>query len=165
MRQTRRALLQHSTLWKKTKRKESRSSRTSTCRKTRVVNLLRKSPKRRLQSSRPRSHSCRDAHPRRRVLPPRPLPKQRLHAPKAPPAARRLLPANLPVKRSAVDLREKVLSARRQLPAAGSQDARAQSKSVRKKKRNVACRCNKSWCCTMRRKRTKKRSSRSRLSP
>ena len=48
MRRMRRALL-HKTLWKKTKRKNSKSSQTSLCRKTRVENLLRRSPKRRFQ--------------------------------------------------------------------------------------------------------------------
>ena len=135
----RRALLQHKTLWKKSKRKNSKSSQTSLCRKTRVENLLRRSPKRRFQSSRPRSHSCQSAHPRRKALPPRPLPKLRLHAPKAQPKARRLQPAKLPpVKRSAVGLREKVLSAPKRLQATANQDAKAPSRSVRKKKRSAA---------------------------
>ena len=156
MRRMRRALLQHNTP-KKTKTKENRSSQMSICRRTRVVNLLRRSPKRRLQSSRPRGRKCQSAHPRRKALPPRPLPKQRHHAPKARPKARRLQRAKLlPVKRNrAAGLREKVLSARKRLQAAASQDARALSRSERKKRRSAAFRCNKRSCSKTKRKRTK----------
>ena len=117
---------------------------------------MKKSPRRRFQSSRPRSHSCPSAHPRRKALPPRQLLKRRPRAPKARQKARRLLPAKMPpVKRSVAGLKGKVLSALKQLQAAASQDARALSRSVRKRRKNAAYKCNKRLCCRTRKKKTK----------